>query len=123
MKTTQDFDRSVCFTFFNSYLEQAKQVQEIYGSQTAYEYFVALSEYGLYQKDADNPIIKMLISGLKNTIDANQKKRSHAFSKGDKEQTDRVLQYYSENPEATQREIATAVDCSLGKVNSFSIHS
>ena len=68
----KEFDRSVCFQFYESYLEQAELVKEQLGAEMCAEYFIALVRYGLYQEESDNPMIKMLISGLKNTIDAGQ---------------------------------------------------
>lgn len=68
------FNRSVCFSFFESYLDQAKQVKEQLGPEMCAEYLIAVAEYGLYQKESENPMIKMLVSGLKNVIDAGQEK-------------------------------------------------
>ena len=48
---TKEFDRSVCFSFFKSYLEQGEKVNKLYGAEAAYNYFIALIEYGLYQKE------------------------------------------------------------------------
>ena len=115
---TKEFDRSVCFSFFKSYLEQGEKVNKLYGAEAAYNYFIALIEYGLYQKESEDELSNLLVSGLKNTIDANQKKRASAFeSKENKRITESVLKFKAENPNATQREIASAVGCSLGKVN------
>ena len=117
-KNKKEFDRSVCFTFFNSYLEQAIEVEKNFGAVEAYKYLKSLAEYGLYGIESSEPIIKMLVCGLKNTIDANQAKRAQGFSREDTEKTKAILNYKAEHPEATQRTIANAVHCSLGKVNS-----
>ena len=113
----KEFDRSVCFQFYESYLEQAELVKEQLGPEMCAEYFIALVRYGLYQEEPSNPMVKMLISGLKNTIDAGQLKREKAFSGENKELTQKIVQYKEENPDATQREVATACQCSVGKVN------
>ena len=114
---SKEFDRSVCFQFYESYLEQGKLVKEQLGAEMCAEYFIALATYGLYQKESDNPMIKMIITGLKNTIDAGQLKRSKGFTGENKEQTETILLYIQEHPEASQRDIANACNCSLGKVN------
>lgn len=113
----KEFDRSVCFQFYESYLEQGKLVKEQLGSEMCAEYFIALARYGLYQEESDNPMVKMIITGLKNTIDAGQSKRERAFDRKNTDQTESILQYKREHPEATQIEIADACKCSVGKVN------
>ena len=114
----KEFDRSVCFMFFESYLEQGKLVKQLYNSEVAYKYLEGIIEYGLYQKESEDPLIKMLVAGLKNTIDAGQEKRKKGFpSKENKETEEAILKCKAENPKATQREIANIVGCSLGKVN------
>lgn len=113
----KEFDRSVCFQFYESYLEQAELVKEQLGPEMCAEYFIALARYGLYQEESSNPMIKMLVSGLKNTIDAGQSKREKAFNGENKELTKQIIDYKENNPNATQREIADVCKCSVGKVN------
>jgi hypothetical protein len=113
----KEFDRSVCFQFYESYLEQAVLVKEQLGPEMCAEYFIALVRYGLYQEESTKPMIKMLISGLKNTIDAGQLKREKAFCGENKELTKQIIKYKEDNPNSTQREIADACQCSVGKVN------
>jgi len=114
---TKEFKRNVCFSFFESYLEQAKKVKKNMWEKQAYDYLEALIEYALYSKESDDPTTQMLVCGLKNTIDANQAKRARGFTKENKEQTEAIKKYKEEHPEATQREIAEKVGCSAGKVN------
>ena len=59
----------------------------------------------------------MLMCGLKNTIDANQERRAQGFNRENTDQTDAILKYVELHPDATQREIANATNCSIGKVN------
>lgn len=113
----KEFDRSVCFQFYESYLEQAELVKEQLGYEMCAKYFIALVRYGLYQEESDDPMIKMLISGLKNTIDAGQTKRARGFNGKNKEKTEAIIKYKQEHPDASQREIANVCGCSIGKVN------
>lgn len=113
----KEFDRSVCFQFYKSYLEQGEQVKEQLGAEMCAEYFIALVRYGLYQEESNNPMIKMLIAGLKNTIDAGQEKRAKCFNGEDTELTTKIIEYKNANPDASQRNIADACGCSVGKVN------
>lgn len=114
---SKEFKRNVCFTFFESYLEQAKAIMTQMGVEKAYGYLIAVIEYGLYQKESEDPVANMLMCGLKNTIDANQQKRAQGFTRENADQTEIILEYKKTHPEATQREIAEATKCSLGKVN------
>lgn len=116
-KNEKIFNRSVCFTFFESYLEGAEKYKEVFNVEIAYGYLCGLIRYALYKEEAEDPMINALVSPLKNTIDANQDKRSNGFGRENKEMTEAIIRYKDEHPEATQREIADAVACSVGKVN------
>ena len=113
----KEFKRNVCFTFFESYLEQGEQIRNIFGDEKCADYFIALIKYALYEEESTDAIISAFISGLKNTIDANQAKREQAYNKEDVVLTSKILEHKTNNPDATQREIADAVGCSVGKVN------
>lgn len=115
--TDKKFDRSVCFMFFECYLQQAQEIRRTYGDTAAYQCLEGICKYALYQEEPEDQMAKIVVTGLKNTIDAGQKKREIGFSKENKEQTNAVLKYVKENPDATQNEIASAVGCSIGKVN------
>ena len=112
-----EFKREVCFSFFESYLEQGKMIQEQFGDEDCAGYFIGLAEYALYQKTPENPRTNLFITGLKNAIDAGQNKRAKAFNGEDTELTDKVLNYIKEHPKATEREIAKEVGCSNSKVH------
>lgn len=115
--TNKEFDRGVCFMFFECYLEQAQEIRQAYGDTAAYQCLEGICRYALYQEEPEDQLAKIVVTGLKNTIDAGQKKRANGFSKENKEQTNAVLKYIKENPGATQKEIANVVGCSVGKVN------
>lgn len=112
----REFDRSICFTFFESYLEQGELVNVNLGSEVCANYFIALCRYALYQEEPQDSIIKMLITGLKNTIDAGQNKRAKSFKGEDVDMTNKILKYKEDNPNASYRQIADALGCSKSKV-------
>ncbi len=112
----KEFDRSICFTFFESYLEQGELVNINLGSEMCSNYFIALCRYALYQEEPQDSIIKMLIIGLKNTIDAGQNKRARSFKGEDTDMTNKILKYKEDNPDASYRQIADALGCSKSKV-------
>lgn len=55
---------------------------------------------------------------MKQQIDASQRRRESGFKKEDHEITGRIWEYKRANPNAAQRDIARAIGCSVGKVNS-----
>lgn len=112
-KKKEEFDRSVCFMFFESYLESAEKFQKQFGTEVAFNYLTGLAKYALYQEESEDALINALVSGLKNTIDSGQEKRSKGFSKEDFEQTKLVAEYHRDHPEASQRQIVEALN---GKV-------
>ena len=121
MDNQREFNRNVCFNFFESYLEQGKMIREQLGDEKCAEYFIALAEYALYQKDSEDVMIRMFITGLKNTIDAGQSKRERGFkgkhNSEDVELTKKIIEYKKEHPDESQDKIAKSCNCSKGKVN------
>lgn len=57
MSDNKQFDRSKCFTFFNTYRIQGKRIREKYGDKMAADYYEAIIDYGLDQK----PIIDTIV--------------------------------------------------------------
>lgn len=112
----KEFNRAACFTFFESYLDQAKQIREQMGAEQCADYLISLAEYALYKQEPNNPLTRMLIAGLKNAIDAGQEKRARGFAQENTEQTAAIKKYKQEHPHASYREIAAAVGCSKSKV-------
>lgn len=48
MSGKEQFDRSKCFTFFESYYTTGQMIEEMKGKDVAYKYYKAIIEYGLY---------------------------------------------------------------------------
>lgn len=112
------FDRSVCFSFFGDYKQTADEIESECGMEAALSYYKALSNYALYDEEpALTGIVKILWPTTKTTIDNSIKRRKGGFREEDSSMTESVLKYKRDNPEATQRDIAEAVGCSVRKVN------
>ena len=45
MSDNKQFDRSKCFTFFESYYTTGQMIEEMKGKEIAYEYYKAIIEY------------------------------------------------------------------------------
>ena len=80
MSKTRQFDRSKCFTFFNTYRTQGKRIREKYGDKMAADYYEAIIDYGLEQKPVTDDDLMLLIGEtLLETIDSSQNRRSRSF--------------------------------------------
>lgn len=117
VKQEKEFDRSICFTYFGNYHRQIELVREQCGLETAYEVYKAIVKYGLFKKEITDPKIRMLVGeSTLDLIENSQKKRENGFGENI-EQTQTIIDYNREHPEASQREIARVTGISQGKVN------
>ena len=114
----EEFDRSVCFTFFSSWVESLRYLAE-YDQQAALTAFFILSDFCLYGIEPDpeaNPwgfTWPMVEHEARRSIN----NRRRGFSAEDVELSDAIRAYHAQHPEASQRTIARELCCSVGKVN------
>lgn len=113
----KEFNRNVCFTFFEDYRKTAKELEEDFGKEIVADYYNTIIDYALYGIEPElKGAIKYIWHTTKASINKSIERRSGGFRENI-EQTEKVLKYKEENPKATQREIAEATGISLGKVN------
>lgn len=117
--TNKEFDRSKAFTFYGEWAEMAREILNDYGKEIVADFFLAITNYALYEIEPEEKKapLKYFWAQLKEKIDASQEHRSRGFSKEDKALTNSIIKYKTDNPNATYRDIANAVGCSLGKVS------
>lgn len=117
-KSPKVFDRSVCFTFFNDYHKTAASIEEGFGPIDALNYYKAVANYALLdmEPELEGPLA-LVWPTTKASIDASINRHRSGFGEEDTEMTEKVKEYSAEHSDATQREIADAVGCSLGKLN------
>lgn len=117
--STKTFDRSKAFTFYGEWAEMANEICNDYGKEVVADFFIAITNYALYEIEPEGKKapLKYFWPQLKEKIDASQEHRSKGFSKEDKALTNSIIKYITENPDASYREVASAVGCSLGKVS------
>lgn len=117
MSKNRQFDRSKCFTFFNTYRTQGKRIREKYGDKMAADYYEAIIDYGLEQKPVTDDDLMLLIGEtLLETIDSSQNRRSRSIGEN-MELTRSILETVRDHPEYSQDNIKEIVGCSKGKVN------
>lgn len=114
----QEFDQSVCFTCFAPWVESIRMMAED-SPETALRAFLTLSDYCLY---GINPEAETNPWGAVWPIVEGEARRSinnrrRGFGSEDVALSDAIREYHSEHPEASQRAIAEALGCSVGKVN------
>lgn len=113
----KQFDRSKCFTFFNTYRTQGKRIREKYGDKMAADYYEAIIDYGLDQKPiTDDELMLLIGETLLETIDSSQKRRSRGFGENT-ERTKAIIELVRDNPGISQSKIASAVHCSKSTVS------
>ena len=114
----KEFKRSVCFTFFEDYRLTAKEIEKDFGKEAAADYYNAIIDYALYDVEPElKGALKYVWPTTKQTIDRSINRRASGFSRENTDQTEKIMRYKEEHPDATQREIAEATNTSLGKVN------
>lgn len=114
----EEFDRSVCFTFFNDYHEQIMRVEKAYGVETAFDVYKAIVNYGLYEKEIDDEKLQILVGASTLTkIDSSQSRRSRGFAGEDLEMSRSIILMHLEHPEYSQNKIVNLTKASKGKVN------
>ena len=60
-KQQKEFDRSVCFMFYNDFHEQIMDVKRDFGIETAFEVYEAIVNYGLYGIEIEKGKLRTLI--------------------------------------------------------------
>lgn len=117
-KNQKAFDPTICFTFFQPWLEAIRTVSET-DPQKAIDAFLVLGDYCLYGKEPSpgaNPWgIAWPVISAEASRSINNRRRG--FGTENTAQTEAIKNYRAEHPEATQHNIADAVHCSIGKVN------
>ena len=116
-KTQKVFDRSVAFTFYKEWKQDADTIEEDFGAEVKAAYYDAIINYALFEIEPEMKApIKYFWNSIKEKIDASQGHRSRSFRE-DTELTNKIIDYRAANPTASQRNIAEAIGCSTGKVN------
>lgn len=118
MREKKIFDRTICFTVFREWVETIQYMAET-NPQQALDAFLALSNFCLY---GEEPAAESNPWGVAWPVVSAEARRSisnrrRGFGTEDTEKTEEIKAYRIAHPEATQRAIADALHCSLGKVN------
>ena len=118
MSSKEQFDRSRCFTFFETYYETGQMIEEIKGKDVAYKYYKAIIEYALYEKPIEDKEILLYAGGATTlkVIDSSQERRSRGFGENT-ERTKAIIELVRDNPGISQSKIASAVHCSKSTVS------
>lgn len=118
VRNTQEFDRTVCYSCFSTWVDAIRMMAQE-SPERAVGAFLTLSDYCLYGVQPEpegNPwgFMWPIVEGEAKRSIAN---RRRGFGSEDVELSDAIRAYSAEHPDASQRAIADALGCSLGKVN------
>ena len=115
---TEEFDRSICMSFFGNYRTSVKRIEKKYGKETAYDVQSAIIDYGLYGiKPEDEDLLIFVSETVFDMIDKGQEKRARAFSGEDLEMSKKIIQSHRDRPDLSQDKLAQLLHTSKGKVN------
>lgn len=117
MKQEKEFDRSICFTFYNDFHEQIMDVKRDFGVEQAFEVYEAIANYGLYGIEIEKGLLRTLVGNTTIAkVENSQENRSKWFKGENFEQTKVVAEYMRDHPKASQRTIAAATGVGKTKV-------
>lgn len=117
MKQEKEFDRSICFTFYNCFHEQIMDVKRDFGLEQAFEVYEAIVNCGLYGTEIAKGKLRTLVGNATlERIENSQENRAKWFNGENFEQTRLVAEYMRDHPEASQRTIAAATGVGKTKV-------
>jgi len=115
---TEEFDRSICMSFFGNYRTSVKRIEKKYGVDMAYKVQSAIIDYGLYGiRPIDEDILIFVSETVFDVIDKGQEKRARAFSGEDLEMSKKIIQSHCDRPDLSQDKLAQLLHTSKGKVN------
>lgn len=114
----EEFDRSVCMSFFNDHRELVKRIERLHGIEMAYKVQNAIIDYGLDGiKPTEEELLQFIPEPVLNQIDSNQKRRAKSFKGEDLEVSRSIILLHRDRPEMSQNAIASELGVSKGKVN------
>lgn len=118
MASEKTFRRDMCCMVFEDHRITASELEKECGKEAALDYYNAILDYSLYDIEPNlTGAVKFLWPVTKTGLDRSIENRSRGFRQEDTELTEKILQHKKDNPCASQRDIAKAVGCSVGKVN------
>jgi predicted transcriptional regulator len=114
----EEFDRSICMSFFNDHRELVKRIERLHGLEMAYKVQCAIIDYGLDGiAPTEEELLQYIPEPVLNQIDNNQKRRSKSFKGEDLEVSRSIILLHRDRPEMSQNAIASELGVSKGKVN------
>lgn len=118
LTTQEEFDRSICMSFFNDHRALVQRIERLHGVEMAYKVQNAIIDYGLDGvKPTDEVLLQFIPEPVLNQIDGNQKRRARSFKGEDLEVSRSIILLHRDRPEMSQNAIASELGVSKGKVN------
>ena len=114
----EEFDRSICMSFFGNYRTSVKRIENRFGKELAYDVQSAIIDYGLYGiRPTDEDILIFISETVFDVIDKSQAKRARGFSGEDLETSKKIIQSHIDRPDLSQDKLSKLLGVSKGKVN------
>ena len=117
-QSQEEFDRSICMSFFNDHRQLVKRIERLHGIEMAYKVQSAIIDYGLDGIiPEEEELLQFIPEPVLNQIDKNQKRRARSFKGEDLEVSRSIILLHRDHPEMSQNAIMKALNVSKGKVN------
>lgn len=118
MQTKEEFDRSMCMSFFDDHRKLVKRIERMQGIEMAYRVQNLIIDYGLDGvMPKDEELLQFVPEPVLNQIDQNQKRRSKGFQGENLEVSRSIILLHRDRPDLSQNAIAKELGVSKGKVN------
>ena len=119
--TRKAFDSTVCFTFFGSWVEAIKEVNNYMGESAAFCLYSAIADYSMYGVEPDfslYPVLKAVWRTVEREIDLSLDNRKRGFAKDtSNEKYQAIINAVIENPGASLRTIGEMTGTSKSMVD------
>lgn len=116
----KEFDPTMSFSFFGSWLETLERLRESQGVEAAYNLFISIANYSMYYDTPnfeDGSVAPIFWPVIQREIDLSLKRRgANFFSEEAEKRRQQVIAAYSENPSLTIRDIAEMTGMSKSTV-------
>lgn len=117
-QTQEEFDRSICMSFFDDHRKLVKRIERMQGIEMAYKVQNLIIDYGLDGvMPTDEELLQFVPEPVLNQIDNNQKRRSKGFQGENLDLSRSIIIFHRDHPELSQNAIAKQLGVSKGKVN------
>ena len=115
------FDPTVCFTFYGTWVESLRTIEELQGADEAFYVFKAIANKAMYDEEPafnELPEMRMLWPNIRRDIENSVNRRKSQFAADElNENHQKIRKMLTENPRRSHRQIAAELPVSPSTVD------